>query len=256
MYFYPRSNRLPRLCLQEFVIIKQSRKILPHTNSIHVSKIKFSIKGKSESSSRWLRRQAKDPYVHQAVKDGYRCRSAYKLLEIDDKFHILTSGSRVVDCGASPGSWSQVAIERIKSNKNNKTGVVIAVDVLDIREIPGTITMGQCDFTHSNVQQQIIQLLPQGQADVIMSDMAPLSTGNKKLDHFKIVDLNMSALKFAKTVLTDGGCFLCKLWDGDETGELIEEISESFSHCKQVKPKASRMDSSELFILGKGFVKK
>ena len=216
MYFYSTSNRLLRLRLHEFAIIKLSRKKLHHSNSILVSK-KFSIKGKSESSSRWLRRQAKDPFVHQAVKDGYRCRSAYKLLEIDDKFHFLTPGSRVVDCGTSPGSWSQAAIERMKSNKNNRTGVVIAVDLLDIREIPGCFTIGQCDFTHGNVQQQIIQLLPQGQADVVMSDMAPLSTGNKKLDHFKIVDLNMSALKFAKTVLTDGGCFLCKLWDGNET---------------------------------------
>ncbi|CAB3997007.1 rRNA methyltransferase 2, mitochondrial-like [Paramuricea clavata] len=160
-----------------------------------------------------------------------------------------------VDCGASPGSWMQVALQRIKCNKNKNSGIVIAVDLLEIKDIPGCITLSSCDFTHSDVQQRIMQFLPHGQADVVMSDMAPLSTGNKKLDHSKIIDLNRAALEFARTVLSNGGCFLCKLWDGNETGEFIEEISESFSLCKQVKPKASRVDSSELYIFSKGFIK-
>ncbi|XP_028395920.1 uncharacterized protein LOC114519938 [Dendronephthya gigantea] len=255
MYIHSASKKLSRLCLRSFQILPQSSRNL-HGSDFEYKKFR-SIKGKSESSSRWLRRQAKDPFVHKAAKDGYRCRSAYKLLEMDDKFNFLTPGSRVVDCGASPGSWTQVALERIKSNRSNeRSGMVVAVDLLDIKEIPGCITLGSSDFTCNDVQQRIIQYLPEGQADVVMSDMAPASTGHGKLDHYKIVDLNRSVLEFAKTILSEDGCLICKLWDGNETADIFEEISDCFSFCKKMKPRASRMDSSEFYIFSRGFLKK
>ncbi|XP_001636165.3 ribosomal RNA large subunit methyltransferase E isoform X2 [Nematostella vectensis] len=213
------------------------------------------VTGRNDSSTRWLRRHLADPYVKKASEDNYRCRSAYKLIQLDDKYHFLLPGHVVIDCGASPGSWTQVAVERVIPNIGGEQGLVVAIDLLDIKAIPGAVIMGRCDFTHKATQTKILSLLPSFGVNVILSDMAPNSSGNHSLDHEAILDLCDSAFEFGQKTLKPGGVFLCKLWDGRGTVDFMQMLKRSFKLVKKCKPQASRKDSPEIYIYAAGFIK-
>jgi 23S rRNA (uridine2552-2'-O)-methyltransferase len=204
---------------------------------------------RSSSSRSWLLRQINDPYVRRAKNEGYRSRAAYKLVEIDDKAKFLKRGARVVDLGAAPGGWSQVAAERI-GTKNGK-GKIVAIDLLDIEAIPGVEFM-QLDFNDNDAPEKLKAMLG-GPADVVLSDMAGNTTGHRQTDHIKIVALVEMAVEFAREVLAPGGTFLAKVIQGGTEHTLLAELKKNFSSVKHVKPPASRSDSAELYVLAQGF---
>ena len=209
-----------------------------------------TAKGRKISSSRWLVRQINDPYVAAAKRDGLRSRAAYKLMEIDDAHDLLAPGYRVVDLGAAPGSWSQVAAERAAASEGE--GQVIAVDKAEMAPLAG-VTILHLDFEDEAAPGAIAAALRDGQADVLLSDMAPATTGHKQTDHLRIIGLTELALDFAKAVLIPGGTFLAKVWQGGTEHELLHEMKRLFAHVRHVKPEASRSDSAELYVLATGF---
>ncbi|XP_073248693.1 ribosomal RNA large subunit methyltransferase E-like [Porites lutea] len=211
---------------------------------------------KGSSSSRWLKRQQTDLFVKKALEDNYLCRSGYKLIELDDRFHFLQPGRVVIDCGASPGSWTQVAVNRVLTRQaGQQKGLVIAVDLLDIEDILGATILSRCDFTDASTQRKILSLLPPAGADVIMSDMAPNATGNHTINHEAILNLCESAFEFSKDVLKPGGRFLCKLWDGYGTQDFIKILQGYFKQVKECKPQASRKESAEIYLYAENFKK-
>jgi len=201
------------------------------------------------SSKLWLDRQLNDPYVAQAKRDGYRSRAAYKLTEIDDKYHFLKSGQAVVDLGAAPGGWSQVAAKRIGSAEGR--GKLIAIDLLEMGEIPG-VTFAQLDFLDNAAPDRLREMLGGG-ADVVMSDMAANTTGHRKTDQLRIVGLVESAAQFASEVLKPGGTFVAKVFQSGADATLMNQLKRDFATVKHVKPAASRKDSSERYVLAMGF---
>jgi 23S rRNA (uridine2552-2'-O)-methyltransferase len=203
----------------------------------------------SHSSQLWLRRQLNDPYVKRAKEAGYRSRAAFKLSEMDDKAQFLKSGQRLVDLGCAPGGWCQVAAERI-SLRNGK-GKIIGIDLLEVDTIPG-VEIIQLDFMDESAPARLKELLG-GPADGVMSDMAANTTGHKKTDHLKIIGLAEAALEFAREVLAPGGFFICKLFQGGETGALLGELKRDFTLVRNLKPAASRSDSSEMYVLATGY---
>lgn len=213
-----------------------------------------NLKGKTKSSQDWLTRQLNDPYVKLAKQQQYRARSAFKLLEIDKQHSLLRPGQVVVECGASPGAWTQVAVAGVNSlphAKNKSQGMVIGIDLQSIHPLPGATLLGGRDFTSPHTQQMVIQLLTGRKVNVVLSDMAPKSTGIKDLDHENIVSLAYAALQFTVQNTAEGGSFLCKVWEGFLTQRLITDMKTSFRTVKIVKPPASRGDSAEIFLLGK-----
>jgi 23S rRNA (uridine2552-2'-O)-methyltransferase len=198
------------------------------------------------SSQRWLSRQLSDPYVQQAKRQGYRSRAAYKLIEIDDKHHLLRRGAKVVDLGAAPGGWSQVAAERVGGG-----GRVVAVDVVDIEPIPGVV-FSRFDFFDAEAPKRLKEML-QGKADVVLCDMAANATGHRRTDHLKIMALVEAAAEFAGEVLAPGGAFLAKVIQGGTEAQLLVRLKRDFAGVKHVKPPASRADSAELYVLATGF---
>lgn len=206
-------------------------------------------KQRTVSSRQWLTRQLNDPYVRRAKDEGYRSRAAYKLAEIDDKAKFLKRGARVVDLGAAPGGWSQVAAERVGA-KDGK-GKVVAIDLLDIEAIPG-VTFMQLDFLDEEAPAKLKEMLG-GPADVVLSDMAGNTTGHRQTDHLKIVALVEMAAEFAREVLVPGGTFLAKVIQGGTEHTLLAELKKNFASVKHVKPPASRSDSAELYVLAQGF---
>jgi 23S rRNA (uridine2552-2'-O)-methyltransferase len=205
--------------------------------------------GRSLSSRRWLERQHADPYVSRARRQGFRARAAFKLMEIDDKHRLLKPGIRVVDLGAAPGSWSQVAAQRVGAAQGR--GRVIAVDFLDMASIPG-VEFARLNFLEPAAPDAIKSLLA-GPADVVLSDMASNTTGHRKTDHLRIMALAEAAADFARGVLAPGGSFLCKvLQGGTETG-LLAALKHDFAAVRHLKPPASRADSAELYLLATGF---
>lgn len=203
----------------------------------------------SHSSQLWLRRQLNDPYVKRAKEAGYRSRAAFKLSEMDDKAQFLKSGQRLVDLGCAPGGWCQVAAERI--NLRNGKGKIIGIDLLEVDTIPG-VEIIQLDFMDESAPARLKELLG-GPADGVMSDMAANTTGHKKTDHLKIIGLAEAALEFAREVLAPGGFFICKLFQGGETGALLGELKRDFTLVRNLKPAASRSDSSEMYVLATGY---
>ncbi|KAG8433001.1 hypothetical protein GDO86_017318 [Hymenochirus boettgeri] len=196
----------------------------------------------------------KDPYVKEAQAHNFRCRSAFKLLEIDSKHRILHPGSHVIDCGAAPGAWSQVAVEKVNSlgrNSSKPVGFVVGVDLLTISPLDGAVFLSNADITDSETQNKIISILPTGKADVILSDMAPNATGIRDLDHQRLADMCLSLLALSEKVLHPGGSFLCKLWDGSEIQLIRDQLRQRFQDVRTVKPKASRTDSAEIYLLAK-----
>ncbi|XP_072037206.1 rRNA methyltransferase 2, mitochondrial-like [Amphiura filiformis] len=242
------------LSLQPQLWIKQF-----HLSCCMQKKRPVKLKSKhSHSSQQWLQRQMKDPFVQQAKLQNYRARSAFKLLDINNQHHILTPGSVVIDCGAAPGSWTQVAVNKVNSLGQDPTkpkGKVIAVDLLFIDPIDGAVIINKSDFTHDDTQKQILTHLEGKSVDLVMSDMAPNASGIQSMDHDNIVQLCRTALTFSKLVLRPKAAFLCKLWDGYETGNLKRELGSVFQMVKIIRPNASRKESSEIYLLAKGFHK-
>ena len=206
-------------------------------------------KGRSLSSKRWLERQLNDPYVARARREGLRARAAYKLIEIDDKHRLLKSGARVVDLGAAPGGWSQVAAKRVGLAQGR--GRVVAIDLLEMAPIAG-VDFVRRDFLDARAPEEIKALLG-GPADVVLSDMAANATGHRKTDHLKIMALAEAAAEFAREVLAPGGTFLCKVLQGGTEGTLLAALKRDFAAVKHVKPAASRADSAELYLLATGY---
>jgi 23S rRNA (uridine2552-2'-O)-methyltransferase len=206
-------------------------------------------KSRTLSSKLWLERQLNDPYVARAKREGYRSRAAYKLIEIDDKHHVLKPGGRVVDLGAAPGGWSQVAAARTGAAKGK--GRVVAIDILDMPAIPG-VEFAKLDFLDEGAPEKLTQMLG-GSADVVLSDMAANATGHRKTDHLKIVGLVETAAEFAREVLAPGGAFIAKVLQGGTEGQLLADLKRDFATVKHIKPAASRADSAELYVLATGF---
>jgi 23S rRNA (uridine2552-2'-O)-methyltransferase len=206
-----------------------------------------SGRGRTLSSKLWLERQLNDPYVARAKREGYRSRAAYKLIEIDDKYRFLKPGARVVDLGAAPGGWSQVAAKRVGDGR----GKVVAIDLLDMDPVPG-VAFAKIDFLDPKAPALLKEMLG-GPADVVLSDMAANATGHRKTDHLKIVALVETAIDFAREVLAPGGTFLAKVIQGGTEGELLAGLRRDFTTVKHVKPAASRSDSSELYVLAAGY---
>lgn len=202
------------------------------------------------SSQKWLERQLNDPFVARAKREGYRSRAAFKLLEIDDKFHLLKPGQAIVDLGAAPGGWSQIAARRAQSVENGP-GKVVAIDLLEMESIPGVehITL---DFMDASAEERLIFMLGR-QADGVISDMAANTTGHKKTDHLRIIGLAEAAIDFAGRILAPGGFFVAKLFQGGETAHIVTALKRDFSLVRHVKPDASRADSSELYVVAIGF---
>jgi 23S rRNA (uridine2552-2'-O)-methyltransferase len=208
-------------------------------------------KSRSLSSKLWLERQLNDPYVDRARREGYRSRAAYKLIEIDAKHRLFKPGGRVVDLGAAPGGWSQVAIKRVGEGKGRVEGRVVAIDLLDMGAIPG-VDFLQLDFLDPSAPGKLKAMLG-GEADVVLSDMAANATGHRKTDHLRIMGLAEAAADFAREVLAPGGAFLCKVLQGGTEATLLASLKRDFATVKHVKPAASRADSAELYLLATGF---
>jgi 23S rRNA (uridine2552-2'-O)-methyltransferase len=205
-------------------------------------------RGRPLSSKLWLERQLNDPYVARAKREGFRSRAAFKLIEIDDKFRFLKPGGRVVDLGAAPGGWSQVAAKRVADGGK---GRVIGIDLLEMTPVPG-VEFTQMDFLDEAAPARLREMLG-GPADVLLSDMAANATGHKRTDHLRTMALAEAAADFAREVLAPGGSFLAKVLQGGTEGELLAGLKRDFATVKHVKPKASRADSSELYLFATGF---
>ena len=217
------------------------------TGRLHVQ---VKTGGKRKLSSKlWLERQLNDPYVAQAKRNGYRSRAAYKLIEIDDKHRLLKPGMTVVDLGAAPGGWSQIAAKRVGAADGK--GRVIAIDLLEMPEIAG-VQFAQLDF-HANDAPEKLTAMMGGRADVVMSDMAANTTGHRKTDQLRIVGLVEIAAAFAAEVLNPGGAFLAKVFQSGADTELLAQLKRDFAVVKHVKPAASRQDSAERYVLATGF---
>ena len=209
-------------------------------------KVRVKDKRKSQSSRRWLTRQLNDPYVMRAKREGLRSRSAYKLSEIDDRARFLKKGARVIDLGAAPGGWSQVAAKRVGAQ-----GRVVAIDVLAISPIAG-VDFIQLDFLDPAAPGTLKAMLG-SRADVVMTDMAANATGHARTDHLKIMALVEAAAEFAREVLAPGGTFLAKVLQGGTEASLLAGLKHDFNKVQHVKPPASRTDSAELYLLATGF---
>jgi 23S rRNA (uridine2552-2'-O)-methyltransferase len=201
------------------------------------------------SSKLWLERQLNDPYVAQAKRDGLRSRAAYKLIEIDDKYHFLKRGISVVDLGAAPGGWSQIAAKRVGAAEGK--GKVVAIDLLEMPEIVG-VDFAQLDFLDHDAPDRLRAMLGGG-ADVVMSDMAANTTGHRKTDQLRIVGLVETAAAFAAEVLKPGGTFVAKVFQSGADAALMAQLKRDFAAVRHVKPAASRKDSSERYVLATGF---
>lgn len=205
-----------------------------------------SGQGRTVSSRRWLERQLNDPYVHAAKSKGYRSRAAFKLIELDSKFHFLKKGARVLDLGAAPGGWTQVAAQRI-----GETGHIVAIDILEMEPMPG-VEIFHADLTDPEIPAQLKHAL-RGAADVVLSDMAASTTGHRATDHLRTIALLEAAIDLAEDVLKPGGIFIGKAFQGGATGDLLARIKKSFRDVKHVKPPASRAESVELYLIAQGF---
>lgn len=213
-----------------------------------------TARGRKLSSTRWLERQLNDPYVLAARRDGYRGRAAYKLIELDDKYRFLLPGARVVDLGCAPGGWLQVAVTRVNAlgeKQGKRVGYVLGVDLQEVEPLPGA-EAHVLDFLDEGAEEQVKAWLG-GKADVVLSDMAAASSGHKQTDHLRIMSLCEAAAHFAFDVLDEGGTFVAKVLAGGAEGELQHLLKQHFRKVANVKPPASRADSSEKYVVAQGF---
>jgi 23S rRNA (uridine2552-2'-O)-methyltransferase len=208
-----------------------------------------TAKGRTVSSKRWLERQLNDPYVARAKREGFRSRAAFKLTDLDDKHRFLKPGARVLDLGAAPGGWSQVAAERVGAR--DKRGRVLAIDVVDMDAVPG-VEFLKLDFLDAQAPERLKAALGDG-ADVVLSDMAANATGHRQTDHLRIMALVEAAAAFARQVLRPGGAFVAKVLQGGTEAALLAQLKRDFASVRHVKPAASRADSAELYVLATGF---
>lgn len=208
-----------------------------------------TARGRTVSSQRWLQRQLNDPYVAEAKKRGYRSRAAFKLLQLDDQFGFLRPGIRVVDLGAAPGGWTQVAVERVKPE--TRGGKVVGIDLAPVEPIAGA-TLIAGDFYDDGAPETLKQALG-GPADVVLSDMAAPATGDPQIDHLRIIALAELAHDFARQVLKPGGSFVAKVLQGGTERALLDQLKRDFTRVRHVKPEASRADSAEMYVVGTGF---
>lgn len=205
-----------------------------------------TARGRKPSSTRWLQRQLNDPYVHEARLLGYRSRAAFKLIELDDRFHILKPGLRVVDLGAAPGGWTQVAVQRV-----GPKGKIVGMDILEYDPVPGAITM-QGDFLADDSPIRLKEALD-GLAEVVISDMAAPTTGHPPTDHIRIIALVEVALHFALEVLAPGGTFVAKVFQGGTEKTLLDMLKRNFTTVRHAKPPASRKESAETYVVAMGY---
>ena len=203
-----------------------------------------TAKSRSASSQRWLSRQLNDPYVAAARQQGWRSRAAFKLLDLDDRFHLIGPGARVLDLGAAPGGWTQVAVKR-------GAGTVVGVDLLVMDPIPGAVIV-QGDFTEPEMQARLAGLVG-GKADIVLSDMAPNTTGHAATDHIRIMALAEPAFAFAADVLAEGGRFVAKVFQGGSERQMLADMKRCFATVRHAKPPSSRKESSELYVVASGF---
>jgi 23S rRNA (uridine2552-2'-O)-methyltransferase len=214
--------------------------------------LKVQVKSKNRltlSSKIWLERQLNDPYVARAKREGYRSRAAYKLIEMDERYKLLKPGQRIVDLGAAPGGWAQVAAAKVGAAAGR--GKIIGIDLLDIDPIPG-VEFAVMDFLAPDAPARLKAMLG-GNADAVLSDMAANATGHKKTDQLRIVGLAEAAAEFAREVLAPGGFFLAKMLQGGTEQHLLADLKRDFAIVRHVKPQASRADSAELYMLATGF---
>ncbi len=200
-------------------------------------------RGRTQSSRAWLQRQLNDPYVAAAKSKGYRSRAAFKLVELNEKFRFLKKGAQVLDLGAAPGGWSQVAVQA--------GATVVAADVLEMEQIPG-VTFFQADLTDPDVPAALKEAL-QGPADIVLTDMAAPTTGHRATDHIRTIALVEIALEVAEDVLKPGGAFVGKVFQGGSSNQLLARLKKAFREVKHVKPPASRQESVELYVVALGF---
>lgn len=212
-----------------------------------------TAKGRKLSSTLWLQRQLNDPYVQRAKQEGYRSRAAYKILELDEKFKFFKSGQRIVDLGAAPGGWTQVAAKRTGADKG-KSPHIVSIDILPIEPIAGAEIL-HLDFTDDSAPEKLKALLG-GEANIVLSDMAPNTSGHTPTDHLRIMALVEMAYHFACEVLAEGGTFVAKVWQGGMEGDALKDMKQRFSVVKHAKPAASRKDSAEIFVVATGFRKR
>ena len=210
-----------------------------------------TAKRRSAASTQWLARQLNDPYVGEAKRQGYRSRAAFKLLQLDDRFHLLRPGRRVVDLGCAPGGWTHVAVERVKPKVGAGEGAVIGIDILPMDAVPGA-TVIELDFLDPAAPDRLKALL-NGPADIVLSDMAAPTTGHASTDHIRIIALAEAAYEFAREVLAPGGTFLCKVFQGGAEGELLATLKRDFKTVRHAKPPASRAESAEVYVVATGF---
>jgi 23S rRNA (uridine2552-2'-O)-methyltransferase len=226
---------------------------MPNRDPNQARSLKVKLKksrGRTTSSKEWLERQLNDPYVAAAKREGFRSRAAYKLDEIAGKYGFLKPGHIVVDLGAAPGGWSQIAAKRVQSAEGR--GAVLALDMLPFDAIPG-VSILQCDFSEPAAAGMLLEALAGRRPDAVLSDMAAPTTGHRQTDHIRIMALAEEALAFATRVLAPGGAFLAKVFQGGSEKSLLDVLKRDFTAVRHVKPKASRAESPELYVLATGF---
>lgn len=236
-------------------------KSVSRTRSVHTGRALSketprNLRGKRHSSQLWLARQIRDPYVEKAKQENYRCRSAFKLLQINEKHKILSPGLTVVDCGAAPGSWTQVATNLTNAHAKNRqdpVGEVYAIDRVPFYPVVGATVLGNMDFTLAKTQETLYELLRGNKADVILSDMAPNASGVREMDHDNIMLLAYAALKFALQITKVHGTLVIKIWDGGKSQRFEQNLLKFYDSVKVVKPDATRDESAEKFFLARGF---
>ncbi len=217
-----------------------STKLPPRREAVRLK----NAKKLSPSSQKWLERQLNDPYVTAAKAQGWRSRAAFKLIELDEKYHLIQKAARVVDLGAAPGGWSQVALAR-------GAAIVVGIDLLNIEPVPGA-TFIEGDFMEAGMEARLTQMLG-GTADLVLSDMAPNTSGHVATDHIRIMALAELALAFACDVLTPGGAFVAKLFQGGAEKQMLDTLKQRFKTVRHAKPPASRKDSKEMYVVAMGF---
>jgi 23S rRNA (uridine2552-2'-O)-methyltransferase len=205
-----------------------------------------TARGRRSSSTRWLQRQLNDPYVQAAKRDGYRSRAAYKLIELNDRFRVLKPGMTVVDLGAAPGGWAQVSAAAVGAR-----GRVVAVDITPFDQVAG-VELIIADVTEL-ASEALIRDAAGGGADIVLSDMAPPSSGHRGTDHLRIIGLAEAGLDLARGLLRPGGSFVAKVWQGGTENELLTTLKRDFSNVRHAKPPASRSDSAEMYVVAQGF---
>ena len=209
-----------------------------------------TARGRRSSSTRWLQRQLNDPYVQRAKKEGFRSRSTFKLIEMDDKFDFLKPGMRVVDLGCAPGGWCDIAARRVQSNSDNP--LVVGIDYLGMDPLPG-VTVLLKDFLDDDAPHMLMDALGGHQPDIVLSDMAAPTTGHKQTDHLRTVHLFEVAAHFAQENLRPGGCFLSKVFKGGTEQAMLAQLKKDYKEIHHIKPPASRKESPEMYVFAKGF---